>query len=48
MLRAGVSVEIHQVPGAYHAFEVVAPESVIGRRAVEEQVQVLRDGMHMR
>jgi acetyl esterase len=48
MLRAGVSVEIHQMPGAYHAFEVVAPDSLIGRRAVEEQVRVLRAGMHVR
>jgi acetyl esterase/lipase len=40
LLHAGVSVELHQFGGAFHAFDLLP--AAISRRAVEEQVQWLR------
>jgi acetyl esterase/lipase len=46
LLKAGIPVEIHQVPGAYHAFDVVAPSSEIARRAISEQIVAVRRALH--
>ncbi|AMM20184.1 hypothetical protein AX769_08415 [Frondihabitans sp. PAMC 28766] len=40
--RAGVNVELHVHRGAPHAFEVIAPESALARRALEDRVRVIR------
>jgi acetyl esterase/lipase len=40
LLAAGVSVELHQFPGAFHAFDTMS--SRISRRALQEQVEWLR------
>ncbi len=42
LLGAGVSVELHHYPGTYHAFDVIGPETSIGRRALGEQANFLR------
>lgn len=42
LAQAGVSVEFHLYPGAYHGFEVLAPDSVYGRQAQDEYVRVLK------
>lgn len=41
LLHAGVSVELHHYRGTYHAFDVFAPESAVGRRALSEQALFL-------
>jgi len=40
LLRAGVSVELHQFSGAFHAFDLLP--ATISRRALDEQVAWLR------
>jgi acetyl esterase/lipase len=42
LLDAGVSVELHHYRGTYHAFDVIGPETSIGRRALGEQADFLR------
>jgi acetyl esterase/lipase len=41
LLAAGVPVELHCFPGAFHGFDIVAPRSELGRRALAEQVGAL-------
>ncbi|MFI8962440.1 alpha/beta hydrolase [Streptomyces sp. NPDC053493] len=45
LLRAGVSTELHQVPGVYHAFDMAAPHSAVARRASGNYVAALRAGL---
>jgi acetyl esterase/lipase len=33
LLKAGVSTELHVYPGAFHGFDLIAPDSRLGRRA---------------
>ncbi len=42
LLHAGVSVELHHYRGTYHAFDVFAPETTVGRRALSEQALFLQ------
>src|SRR5438132_1183660 len=42
LLQAGVPVELHQFAGAFHAFDLIVRTAGISRRAVDEQVAVLR------
>ena len=42
LAAAGVSVELHVYPGAPHAFERLAPDADVSRRAWAERVRVLR------
>lgn len=37
LLYAGVSVELHHYSGTYHAFDVIAMEAAVSRRALSEQ-----------
>jgi acetyl esterase/lipase len=41
LLHAGVSVELHHYRGTYHAFDVIAPDTAVGRRALSEQALFL-------
>ncbi len=41
LLDAGVSVELHHYRGTYHAFDVIAPDTAISQRALEEQTLFL-------
>ncbi|MGV2622922.1 UNVERIFIED_CONTAM: alpha/beta hydrolase fold domain-containing protein [Halobacillus marinus] len=42
LAEAGVDVEFHLYPGAYHGFEQVAPEAAISKRAREEYIQAVK------
>ncbi len=46
MAQAGVPVEFHLYSGAYHAFEVIAPDTDYARRAVDEYVRVLKEALN--
>ncbi|MFB9462710.1 alpha/beta hydrolase [Streptomyces cinereospinus] len=41
LLAAGVSVRLHHLPGTFHGFDAAAPQSTVGRRALDEQCAVL-------
>jgi len=42
LLGAGVSVELHHYGGTYHAFDVIAPDAAVSRRALSEQALFLQ------
>jgi acetyl esterase/lipase len=42
LANAGVSVELHVHPGAPHAFERLAPDADVSRRAWQDRLRVLR------
>jgi len=42
LIDAGVSVELHHFPNTYHAFDVIAPDAGVARRALNEQVWFLQ------
>lgn len=42
LVQAGVPVEFHLYPGAFHAFEIISPESPMSKYAVDEYVRVLK------
>ncbi|MFD4374474.1 alpha/beta hydrolase [Streptomyces sp. NPDC058486] len=41
LLDAGVSVHLHNIPGAFHGFDAAAPQAAVARRALDEQCAVL-------
>jgi len=41
LMQAGVPTELHTIPGACHGFDIIAPQSALGRRALDEQVGAL-------
>ncbi|MFC0600497.1 alpha/beta hydrolase [Streptomyces palmae] len=45
LLDAGVPVELHHVPGTFHVFDHVAPDTEISRRARAGMANALRRGM---
>lgn len=45
LLEAGVAAEVHNFPGAYHAFGGLA-DGDTARRIAREQLTALRDGLH--
>lgn len=45
LLQAGVSVELHVYPGAFHGAENAAPESELGRQMIDERLRALRRHM---
>jgi acetyl esterase/lipase len=42
LLQAGVATEMHNYADAFHAFDLVVPTAVVSRRAIHEQVEVIR------
>jgi acetyl esterase/lipase len=42
LVRAGVPCELHHFPGCFHAFDFVARTAAVSKRALDEQVAVLR------
>lgn len=42
LLQAGVSVELHQVAGAYHGFDQQVADAAISRRALSDQIHHLK------
>lgn len=45
LIQSGIPAELHVYPGAYHAFEVIAPNTAYGKQAVDEYVRVLRKAL---
>jgi triacylglycerol lipase len=46
LIRAGVPVELHVYPGAYHGFELFAPDSEVARRATADGVAALKRALY--
>jgi acetyl esterase/lipase len=46
LVRASVPTEFHLYPGAYHAFEVLAPTARISREAIDARDRALRRALH--
>lgn len=46
LMAAGVPTELHVYPGGYHAFDVLAPVSVLGQRFNNDRNQILRRALH--
>lgn len=44
--QAGVPTELHIYPGAYHAFEVIAPETQYAQNTVNEYIAVLKKALN--
>jgi acetyl esterase/lipase len=42
LLQSGVSVELHQVAGAYHGFDQQVADAAISRRVLNSQIQYLK------
>lgn len=42
---AGVPVEFHLYPGAYHEFEAIVPNSSISKKAIKESIIALKNGL---
>ena len=47
LAQAGVPVEFHLYPGAYHGFELLNPTSEIGKKAKNEYVQALKRALQL-
>ncbi|CAO5189543.1 Esterase/lipase [Frankia sp. AiPs1] len=47
LLAAGVSVELHSYPGAFHGAETFAPLSAVSLRAAEERLRALARGLRV-
>ena len=45
LMQAGVPTELHVNPGAYHASEVLAPETALSKRIWERRFDALRRGL---
>jgi acetyl esterase/lipase len=48
LLAAGVPTELHVYPGAYHAWDIVAPQARSSMRALQERVEALTRALHPR
>ena len=46
LAQAGVAVEFHLYPGCYHGFEILNPESEIGKQAIQGYIQALAKALH--
>ena len=45
LLRAGVPTQLHVYPGAFHAWDMAAPQARLSVRMVEERVEALRGAL---
>jgi len=46
LLQAGVPTELHVYPGAYHGFDIFAPNSDVGQRFTADRNHVLKRAFH--
>lgn len=44
LAQAGVDVEFHLYPGAYHGFEAINPNADVSVRAIYEYIQAVKKG----
>lgn len=42
LAKAGITVEFHLHPGSTHAFDVIAPNSSVAQRAINDRIRVIR------
>jgi acetyl esterase/lipase len=42
LINAGVPTELHVIPGAYHGFDVLAPDAAVSKRFTESWIVALR------
>jgi acetyl esterase/lipase len=42
LINAGVSTELHVIPGAYHGFDVLVPDAAVSKRFTESWIVALR------
>ena len=47
LIAAGVQTELQVVPGAYHAFDVFAPDAPISKRFQRSCHEALRQGLNV-
>jgi acetyl esterase len=45
LVRAGVPTELHHLPGTFHGFDAIAPESPISRSVVDAYLGALRTAL---
>ncbi|WP_274308505.1 alpha/beta hydrolase [Solibacillus daqui] len=45
LAQAGVDVEFHLYPGAYHGFEVLNPQSELAQQVVQEYINAIKVGL---
>jgi len=48
LLQAGVSTELHVYPGAYHGWELFAPNAAVSQRTIGERMAALEQFLHAR
>lgn len=48
LLQAGVSTELHVYPGAYHGWELFAPNAAVSQRTIGERMAALEHFLHAR
>ena len=48
LLGAGIPTQLHVYPGAYHAWDAVAPEAAASVRALQERIEALSRALHPR
>lgn len=46
LMQAGVRTELHIYPGAFHAFELIAPTAAISQRAASEYLDALKRALN--
>jgi acetyl esterase/lipase len=47
LMAVGVPTELHTVAGACHGFDIIAADTTLGRRAIDEQVGALVRGLRL-
>jgi acetyl esterase/lipase len=46
LMRAGVPTELHIYPGAYHSWEIFAPDADVSSRVIADRLGALRRALH--
>ena len=46
LMQAGVPVELHVYPGVFHAWELMAPDAAVSRRAIANRQTAMKRALH--